>query len=170
MKKMFCTAVAAIMILALAACGSTTGSESESQATDGSTTQTTTEATEGAVDTAVFEQITLVDDENATVKLTAIDADNFWGYTLKVFLENKTDKELMFTVESVSVNGFMCDPFWAASVAPGMKANEEISFSESDFEDNGIETVEEIVFTLRVFDSENFLSDDLVNETITVKP
>lgn len=170
MKKILCTAMAAVMILTLAACGSTGSNETDTLSTEGSTTQATTEATEGSVDTAVFEELTLVDNENATVKITAIDADNFWGYTLKVFLENKTDKELMFTVESVSVNGFMCDPFWAVSVAPGKKANDEISFSESDFEDNGIETVDEIVFTLRVFDSEDWMADDLVNETITVNP
>lgn len=168
MKKMLCTALACLM-LTLAACSATSDSETGIASTEG-TAQSITQSTEDNVDTAVFEELTLANDENVTVKVTAIDESNFWGYTLKVFLENKTDKELMFTVESVSVNGFMCDPFWAASVAAGMKANEEISFSESDFEDNDIETVEQIVLTLRVFDNENWLSEDLINETITINP
>ena len=169
MKKLLCSALA-VLALTLAACGSTSNSAIETPSTDANTSQSTTQATETMVDTATFEELTLANDENVTVKITAIDENNFWGYTLKVFLENKTDKELMFTVESVSVNGFMCDPFWAASVAPGMKANDEISFSESDFENNGIETVEQIVLTLRVFDSENFLSEDIIHESITIKP
>jgi len=168
MEKIFCAAMAAAMILSLTACGNTTGSETEIPSTEVSNTQTTTEVTESMADTAIFEELMLVNDENVTVKVTAIEEEGFWGYTLKVFLENKTDQELMFTVESVSVNGFMCDPFWAVSVAAGKKANEEISFSENDFEENGIASVEEIVLTLRVFDNEDWAADDLVNETITV--
>ena len=164
MKKLLCAPLAALMLM-LAACGTTSDSETEIPSTEG-----ITQSTDAGEETASFEELTLANDENVTVKITAIDESNFWGYTLKVFLENKTDKELMFTVESVSVNGFMCDPFWAASVAPGMKANEDISFSESDFENNGIEAVEQITLTLRVFDNENWLSEDLVNMTVTVNP
>ena len=76
----------------------------------------------------------------------------------------------MFTVESVSVNGFMCDPFWAESVAAGKKSNTSISWFASDFEDNGIQEVEEITFTLRVYDSNDFLAEDVFRDTITIQP
>ena len=76
----------------------------------------------------------------------------------------------MFTTDAVSVNGFMCDPFWATSVAAGKKANESISFSENDLEKNNIESVEEIVFTLRIYDSNNWLAEDVLEETFTIKP
>ncbi len=160
MKKILCVLLAAACIFTLAACSDTAGSETGSPSTE-----TTVPATDAPV-----KELVLVDNEHALVKVTAIDAANFWGYTLKVFIENKTDKELMFTVDSVSVNGFMCDPFWAASVAPGMKANESISFSESDFEENGIKAVEEIKFTLRAYDNEDMMSEDLIKESITIQP
>lgn len=162
MKKLICAGLAAALILMLPGCRGNAGSET-------STPSTETNATE-ATSRPSFQGLVLVDNETATVKVTTIDESNFWGYTLKVFLENKTDKELMFTVDSVSVNGFMCDPFWATTVAPGMKANEEISFSESDFAANGIEAVEEIQFTLRVYDSEDFLAEDLIHEKILIRP
>ena len=117
-----------------------------------------------------FSSMTLVDNDQFTVKITGVDTNGFLGYTLKVYLENKTDKKLMFSTEDVSVNGFMCDPFWAISVAAGKKANEEITFSEGDFEKNGIKTVEEIVFTLSIYDSNDILADDLLEQTFTFKP
>ena len=171
MKKMICAAFAATLILSLAACSGSSDSETSIPSTEGNPTQTTTEATAQPADAVdLFDEIVLAENENVSVKITDVDQNNFWGYTLKVYLENKTDRELMFTVESVSVNGYMCDPFWAASVAAGKKANEEISFSESDFESNGIEAVEEITFTLRVFDSQDWTADDLFHQTFTVNP
>lgn len=172
-KKVFTMIAALAMVLTMAGCsgkssagqnGSTpTGTESQP-----TTAPATTQGTEPS--SATFQQVTLVDNDICTFTVTAEDADNIFGYTLKVFLENKTEKNLMFTVESVSVNGFMCDPFWATTVAAGKKANEEISFSNKDFEDNGIENVTEVTFTLRVYDSDNILSDNLVEETFTVNP
>ena len=119
---------------------------------------------------AAFEEILLVDNENCTFKITSTGTDPIWGYTLQVYLENKTDVELMFSLDDVSVNGFMCDPFWASSVAAGKKANEEISFSDSDFEKNGITEVSEIVFTLTVYDANDWTADHLVSETFTIHP
>ena len=118
----------------------------------------------------VFAEQILVDDDNCTVKITGIDADNLWGYTLKVFLENKTELELMYTVDCVSVNGFMCDPFWASTVTANMKSNEEISFSEETFERNSIETPTEITFTLRIYDNNNWEADYLVEQEFTIYP
>ena len=65
-----------------------------------------TEAEVEEVEVTFAEQV-LVEDDNCTVKVTGIEADGLWGYTLKVFLENKTDTELMYSLEKVAVNGFM---------------------------------------------------------------
>ena len=119
---------------------------------------------------AVFEETVLVDDENCTFKITAIEEDASLGYTLKASLENKTDLELMFTLDGVSVNGFMCDPFWAVTVTPGMKANEEISFSDSDLQRNGISEVTDITFTLKIYDNNDWTADHLVKEVFTIHP
>ena len=163
------------LVLTMAACSSA-GSDAET-GTDPITTttapvQTTVPAATTQPETTApqFSEITLVDDENCTVIIKGVDANNIFGYTLNVYLENKTDKELMFSVDDVSVNGFMCDPFWASTVSAGKKANEQISFSESDFETNGIKEVSEISFTLNVYDNADWTADYLVEETFTVNP
>ena len=164
MKRIFLMLAALAIVLSLAACGEAPSTDETNNDSSVSVSQPPESQTAG------FSPLVLADNEQFTVKITGIDPNGFWGYTLKVFLENKTDQELMFSTDDVSVNGFMCDPYWAASVAAGKKANEEISFSEGDFQKNGIEAVEEIVFTLSIYDSNDILADDLLKQTFTVKP
>lgn len=174
-RKILSLILTLTLVMALAACSSSAESEittdptkTDTQATDPSGAPS--EQTQPEKAEPEFKELVLVDDKNCTVKITAVDVDSIWGYALNVYLENKTDMELMFTVEDVSVNGFMCDPFWAVSVASEKKANEQIGFSEDDFEKNGIETIDEITFTLRVYDNGDWMADDIVNQTFTVNP
>lgn len=119
-------------------------------------------------DDSNFSQV-LVDDENIHVEIKGIEHDSLWGYTWKMNLKNHTDKTLMYSMENVSVNGVMSDPFWAEEVAPGKEANSDVSWSTSDFEDNDIEQVTEVSFTLHVCDSETF-ETDYADQEFTVYP
>ena len=119
--------------------------------------------------TAAYEQV-ILDDGNASFIILGTDPDNIWGYTILAFMENKTDKTLMFSWDDVSVNGFMADPFWASEVAPGMKSYAEISFMGSEFDDNGITDVEEIEFRLSISDSDDWMADALHDEVHTYNP
>ena len=174
MKTLLYLAVAVVAALALAACS-------------GTVEEPTTESTQPPVlaapavphtappeTTAPTQEestpIVLVDNNDVCVKIIGTENDPIWGYTLNVYLENKTDKELMFTVDNVSINRYMCDPFWAESVAPGMKSNSSIYWFESSLEQNSITDVEEISFTLRVYDSNDFFAEDVFLETFTVTP
>ncbi len=113
----------------------------------------------------------LVDDENITFKITKAEVDSIWGFTLKVFCENKTaDKNLMFSIDKVSVNGYMCDPFWAEQVAAGKKSNQDISFALSNFDEIGIDTADEITFLLRVTDYDDWMADPLIKDEFTIYP
>lgn len=113
----------------------------------------------------------VVNDENCTFIILETYDDSIWGYSLKCYLENKTNEtEFMFSFDDVSVNGFMIDPFWAKSLMPGSKTVSSISFSNSDFEDNGITDVSEIEFLLRVYDDNYILEDDFINSTFTYHP
>lgn len=168
-KKIISVLLAFVLLLSFVGCSSTETASTESLKVEKASTETTepTETTQETKEPEFQEEI-LVDNENCTFKITDIESDGDWGYTLKVYLENKTDKNLMFSWDDVSVNGFMCDPFWATSVQAGKKANSEISFSETDFEENGIENVENIEFKLSVYDDDNWDAAYLVDETFTL--
>ena len=112
----------------------------------------------------------LVDNDNIKVVVTGYEDDSIWGYSVNLYLENKTDEELMYAVDDVSVNGFMADPFWAKSVGPGKVAFTSMSFSDSDFEENSITEVNEIEMKFKVYDSEEWSDDNVYSDTITLKP
>ena len=112
----------------------------------------------------------MVDNDDVTFVILDSEIDNIWGYTLHCFIENKTDKALMFAWNDVSVNGYMIDPFWAKEVTPGMRSYTDISFSEEEFEKNEIAAVEEIEYTLRAYDSNDWMDDAVYEETLTYTP
>ncbi len=112
----------------------------------------------------------LVDKENVTILITGYRMDAIWGYTADLYIENKTDKEIMVSVDGVSVNGFMIDPFFATSLSVGTAKFTSISWSEANLTSNGITQVEEIEMKLRVYDNNDWMADDIVNETITLNP
>lgn len=113
----------------------------------------------------------VIDNEFLTFIIIDTYMDDIWGYTLRVYIENKTsDIEMMFSWDDVSVNDYMIDPFWASSLVPGAKAISTISFDEEDLEANGITEVLEIEFNLRVYDYDYFLEDDIVDAVFAYNP
>lgn len=114
--------------------------------------------------------VVLVDNEYATLISTGFEQDEMWGYTANLFLVNKTDKNLMFSADEVSVNGYMLDPLYAELVPPGKCAFGFMSWFEEEFEDNDITKVEEIEFLLTVYDDEDWSGDYLVEQKVTLNP
>ena len=112
----------------------------------------------------------LVDNEYVTVIVTGATTDSIWGPTVNLFLVNKTETEAMFSVDNASVNGFMVDPFYADSVSGGKCCFSTMSWSDSSLEENGIESIETIEFTLRAHNNEDWMEDDYVNEPVTLTP
>jgi hypothetical protein len=193
MKKYRTALYVLILILMFTACGSdgenksTAGTDDEkslvSQETENTVKYEETESSikiEETESTAIeeteklqsaFEEITVIDNEECSLKITGIDPDNLWGYTLKVNLENKSaDKTYMFDVESAAINGVQCDPFFAAEVTAGKKANNEINFSDDTLEEYDIGEYTDIELTFRVFDTDDWLADDVANETVHIYP
>ncbi len=154
--------------------------ETTSPATD-APTETTSPATEApdettspatdAPDETEFQNILVIDNEYCKIEITGIDPDNFWGYTVKAHLENKSsDKLYMFSVDNAWINGVECDPLFATEVAAGKKANDSIYFSTSALEENGITDFTDIEIRFRVYDSDDWSADDVVCETVHIYP
>jgi len=108
---------------------------------------------------------TIVENDKVSFVVLGTYNDDIWGYTVAVYLENKTDQTLMYTWKDASIDGYMIDPFWATTITPGNKKIDTISFSKSQLEENGIKTVGEIEFTLRIYDDNNWSAKSVVEET-----
>lgn len=113
----------------------------------------------------------IVENEYASVVVTGYTEDPVWGYTVNLFILNKTsDHAIMFSVDNASVNGYMIDPFFATTVNPGNCSFREMSFSDSALEENGITDIDEIAFLLRAYDADQFGAEDYMKEAVILNP
>lgn len=116
-----------------------------------------------------FEEIVLADDENVTVKITGIEPEGMWGYTMNVYLENRTDDALMFMLQSACVNGYITDPIWAMPLNPGESLDDAISFSSLE-EDGVTGDITEIRLDFEVSDYMDFTAEPLLSELFVIYP
>jgi len=176
MKKFITLILAVFMILSLVACDvempSDSSNDNQSQNNNNTEEDGQNDSTKiNDKNEITFSGFVAIDNDECAIKVTEVDPDNMWGYTLKVQLENKsTDKTYMFSVENAAINGIQCDPFFATEVAAGKKSNKEIGFTKSELGESGIKDYTDIELTFRVYDSDDWMADDIAKETIHIYP
>ena len=111
----------------------------------------------------------LVDDDNCSVIITGYEPDNSWGYAMKLYLVNKTDRDMVFSVDDSSVNGIMCDPFWADIVCAGKTSYSTVLWDKNALAENDITEVEEISLPLKVYADED-IGNPYVDDTFELTP
>lgn len=160
MKRFTALFLALAMVFSFIGCDAQNGPEGGIQGTPSNTASDTD-----------FEEVVVVDNSECSIKITGIDPDGMWGYTLNAELENKSsDTTYMFTIDRAAVNGVEIETLFAPEVAPGKKANEEISFSTSDLEEQGLVEFTDIMLSFRVYDSVDWLAEDVATEVIHIYP
>ena len=70
----------------------------------------------------------------------------------------------------MTVNGYMINPYFNETVAPGACSYATVMFSQSDFKENGITEVTAIDFTARIADPADFWGEDLYSEAFHYAP
>lgn len=182
MKKFLSLILAAVLLFTLAACSGK--EENNSTDTDAETTaestaplqdETTQTATEPVSephkeDEVVFTGAAVADNKFCSIRITDI-KEEYSGSVLTVEVENKTaDMNLIFTTKSCSINGISTASAYSESVSAGEKATGDIIFLNSALKENGITKYTDIEITFRVYDADNWIGDDLVNETVRIYP
>ncbi len=92
--------------------------------------------------------------DNNGVKVTAkkIEYDDRMGPELRLLVENNTGKNIGVQAKNTSINGFMVHPTMSIEVVNGKKASGTMSFHNFELEEYGIDTIEDIEFSLYVFE------------------
>ena len=85
-----------------------------------------------------------------------LDNDPVWGSNVRVYVENNSDRSITVQLTDVSVNGFMIDPYYYSALLPGKVAFDRITFSQTDFDDNHISSIETIEFRIHVYDTDSW--------------
>lgn len=89
-----------------------------------------------------------------------VDENSFWGTAILLYCENNSGKNVGISVDDMSINGFMMSPYFSTTVYDGKMSIDDITVLESDLEENGIESIEEVELKFHFYDAESY-------ETIT---
>ncbi len=111
----------------------------------------------------------LVDNDDCTVTVTSFDPGNSWGYVMHLYIVNKTDQDLVFSAQNMSLNDTACDAYWAEIVTAGNAAYSAVLWDKGLLAENAITEVREIAFPLCVFSDQN-IAEPLVDETFHLAP
>ena len=109
--------------------------------------------------------------DNEFVKVTAIGAEmneEYERYEVSLYMENKTDAQVIFDAENVSVNGYMLEPYWSTPLSPKVVGFSIMSWYSDELEENDISEVEEIEFELNAYDYDSY--EDYAKETVVINP
>lgn len=113
---------------------------------------------DGSEEQAVDDSGVLLLDQDG-IKITVKEADDensFWGADIYMYVENNTDKNITVQADSVSINGFMVQPFFSCEVASGKKAYDTITFMEDELKENNIESIDNMEVSFKVFETDSF--------------
>lgn len=110
---------------------------------------------------------TIILDENEVVVTAKEIKESIFGTDLTVSIENNSEKNLTFQIRDSSINGYMIDALFSCDVAAGKKANDSITFSNTQMELCNIKDISDIEFSFYIFD-DNW-DDYLVSNLVTLK-
>lgn len=85
-----------------------------------------------------------------------VDENSFWGNAVVLYLENKTEQNIEVQCDDMSVNGFMVTPYFSSTVYAGKMAVDDITLMDSELEENGIESVDEVELTFNIIDPDTY--------------
>ena len=113
----------------------------------------------------------VIDEDYAKVVfLSEGEKDEYYGdYSVYVYVENLSDKQLQFTCETTRVNGEEFWPYWSDYVDSGKKSIYQITWYESDLDEAGITSVDSLEIDAKICDGEDWFADPILEKTVIVK-
>lgn len=179
-KRMIALAITAILALGMTACGGSTDqketdqkvTESSNQETQPDETSQDTSVEETAEvangDESIAEQV-ILDQDGIKITAKELIKDSFMGPEIELLIENNSDKKIIVQSRNVSINGYMVQPMMSTEVESGKSANDSLSFSSTELEENGIDTIGQIELNLVILDPDTYQSifepDAIIIET-----
>ena len=85
-----------------------------------------------------------------------VDENSFWGSAILLYIENNADRNVSISVDNMSINGFMTEPYFSTTVYAGKMAIDDITVMSSDLEENGIESIDEVELEFKIYDEDSY--------------
>ncbi|MGI6072391.1 MAG: hypothetical protein ACOX75_05200 [Lachnospiraceae bacterium] len=115
-------------------------------------------------------QAVIVDNEDLKFIIESARKDDYWGYLIHFYVENRTETTICLAWSELSANGFEMVPSWKDTVLSGKRKLSGTYISPGALETNGITDVEEIEFRLVVRNLYNYYDKIYLDETFTFNP
>lgn len=112
----------------------------------------------------------LADTDEFSLKAESVKVNEFGEVIVKFDAENKLDKSLTFRFDDVAVNGFITSTYCSEEVEANKAGDFEMTIYPGSLSMIGAETVDQITFLLKVYDTDDYFSDGYVNEAYTLYP
>ena len=90
----------------------------------------------------------------------AVDENSYWGKSILFYIENTSDKNVYVSVEDLSINGYMIEPYYSQMLYAGKKAVSAMDLLQNDLDANNIKSIDEVELKFQVYDAVTF--DDIV--------
>ena len=114
---------------------------------------------------------TILDNSYCNVSIGNFKYNNdFYAFSAEISFNNKTDLNLYFSVDCISVNGYMCEAGVGTTVNAMSEATVELTFDREDFERNFIKEVQEMEFMVSAANNDDWSSEWIFEELCTVYP
>ena len=111
-----------------------------------------------------FPRQVLLDKRGLVITATGLDENGAQGPLLKLSIENRSETDVTIETRDPSINGWMMDASFSATVPAGQNTEESILFLASRMNRSGIETVADMEFSFHILDQNRvtFLDSDAV--------
>lgn len=96
-------------------------------------------------------EMVMIDTPDAAMVILGGDPEAATGYEFNAYIENKTDKTLVFAMNNVKINGKSLDPKWGKTLVGGTRAYTDIGFTDDEFKNAGIKGIDSFTFELTVY-------------------
>ena len=76
--------------------------------------------------------------------------NSLFGRNVQLLIKNDTESDIIVQSDNVSVNGFTITDLMSSHVVAGTVSYTDMTVMEYSLEENGIETIDEVSFTLDI--------------------
>ena len=112
----------------------------------------------------------IIDNDMVQLIVLGYRMDDLWGYTVDMFLVNKSGQDATFSIHDAVVNGAVIDPGYAISMPADTCAFTSVSWPEEILLQNNITDVKNIELLFSGYDSNDIKEGNFIDQKITLTP
>ena len=128
-------------------------------------------ATEFVYEAKAGDQV-LVDNEYVTVIYTGDNKENELGYSINLYIVNKTDKDITVSGDDMSINGYMAEAYCDQHISAGKISLSGIQWYGETFKENDMDEskINDIEFSLDIYPTDNAEAEHFFNGMLKFAP